>query len=101
MCGIAGAVARPGHTAPPAWLETVAHCLAHRGPDDFGFLQWSDGQGARVGRELDRGPCRVGLAHRRLAILDLTELAWQPMSSADGRHHLVYNGEIYTYVELR
>ena len=49
----------------------------------------------------DSDPALVGFAHRRLAVLDLTDSAWQPMSSGDGRHHIVFNGEIYNYVELR
>ena len=59
--------------------------LAHRGPDGEGFL-------------VD-GP--IGLGHRRLAIIDLTEAASQPMLSEDGRYAIVFNGEIYNYLEIR
>jgi asparagine synthase (glutamine-hydrolysing) len=61
--------------------------LAHRGPDDSGvFVDQSHG---------------IGLVHTRLAILDLSLLGHQPMSSADGRWQLVFNGEIYNFQELR
>lgn len=63
----------------------MAHALHHRGPDDGGFL-------------LDGA---VALAHRRLSIIDLTEGGHQPMLTADRRHAIVFNGEIYNFVELR
>lgn len=66
-------------------LEAMASALAHRGPD---------AQGAWTGSG-------VGLAHRRLSIIDLSEQANQPMPSADGRSYIVYNGEIYNYRQLR
>src|SRR5258707_3816545 len=61
--------------------------MANRGPD--GASQWISS---------DR---RVGLAHRRLAIIDLSETGAQPMATADGRLTITYNGEIYNYRELR
>ena len=61
----------------------MASRLAHRGPDGEGFLE--DGA--------------VGLAHRRLAIIDI-EGGGQPMSTADGRCTIIYNGEVYNYLEL-
>ena len=86
MCGIAGIV---DFRSPvdAAVLDTMNQRLAHRGPDDAGT--WIDG-----GR-------RVGLATRRLAIIDLSAAGHQPMASADGAQHITFNGEIYNYLELR
>jgi asparagine synthase (glutamine-hydrolysing) len=82
MCGIAGI------TGPGAELDVVrrmSHALQHRGPDGSGL--WSDPG--------------VALGHRRLKIIDLTEAGQQPMSTADARYTIVYNGEVYNYQELR
>ena len=81
MCGL---VAIVGRDATRARAEAMSAALRHRGPDDAGA--WT-GEG-------------VALAHRRLAILDLSAAGHQPMVSHDGRYHLVYNGEIYNYAEL-
>ncbi len=85
MCGIAGYLTAGGVEA--AVLRRMAGSLAHRGPDDEGL--WSDPEGG------------IGLAHRRLAILDLSPHGRQPMVSADGRWVIVFNGEIYNHAELR
>ncbi|MDD1652334.1 MAG: asparagine synthetase B, partial [Methanomicrobiales archaeon] len=85
MCGIAGQLAPDGREADPALLRAMADRIRHRGPD---------GEGLFV-----RGP--VGLAHRRLAIIDLSPAAAQPMATEDGDLRIVYNGEIYNYLELR
>jgi asparagine synthase (glutamine-hydrolysing) len=85
MCGIAGMV--NGNTAAPAdrpRLECMGRALAHRGPDDEGFYL--------------SGP--VGLAHRRLSIVDLKD-GHQPISNEDGSLWLVFNGEIYNHRALR
>jgi asparagine synthase (glutamine-hydrolysing) len=84
-----------------ALLEGLSRALAHRGPDDRGYLFWG-----REGPVASRDPVpvegfRLGFAHRRLSILDLSEAGWQPMSSPDGRLHVVYNGEVYNFLELR
>jgi asparagine synthase (glutamine-hydrolysing) len=76
--------------------------MRDRGPDDAGYLLYSRA-GVKLGREWsgDVADAEVALVHRRLSILDLTEAGWQPMSSADGRYHIVFNGEIYNFIELR
>ncbi len=88
MCGIAGFV-RPagGRDADDATatLGRMSATLRHRGPDDSGV--WTDGT--------------AGLAHQRLAIIDLSPAGHQPMASEDGRVHIVFNGEIYNFLELR
>lgn len=85
MCGIAGIFHVNGGSPDPSLLARMSERIRHRGPDGSGTY-------------LD-GP--VGLAHRRLAIIDLTEAAAQPMANEDGTLRLVYNGEIYNYIELR
>jgi len=86
MCGIAGVVYfDPTRTVDPALLRRMNEVLAHRGPDD-------------AGTHVD-GP--VGLAHRRLSIIDLSPSGHQPMASASGDHWITYNGEIYNFLELR
>src|SRR5712692_5568355 len=88
MCGILGLAALPSGARPnPELLNRQMGTLTHRGPDDAG-LWWSD----------DRS---VGLAHRRLAILDLSPTGHQPMQEESGRLHIVFNGEIYNHQELR
>jgi len=85
MCGIAGQYCFKAGTPDALLLKAMAGRMAHRGPD---------GEGARI-----CGP--AGLAHRRLAIIDLTADGLQPMANEDGTLWLVYNGEIYNYPELR
>jgi asparagine synthase (glutamine-hydrolysing) len=87
MCGIAGIWELDNTRIERGTIERFVGALAHRGPD-----------GQRVALEHDD---RVALGHRRLAILDLTEAATQPMTSASGRHVIAYNGEIYNFLELR
>ena len=85
MCGIAGfTTLRHQPDSPERALAAMTCALTHRGPDAEGA--YTD--------------AAVRLGHRRLSILDLVGGA-QPMSSADGRWHIVFNGEIYNYVELR
>ncbi len=101
MCGIAG-ILGPIQSDVAAVLESLSASLVHRGPDDLGFLQW-DGNGTPlVGRRpRDARGTLVALIVRRLSIIDLSETGRQPMSSPDGRYHIVFNGEIYNYVELQ
>ena len=85
MCGITGVLNLTGEPVAPATLKRMTDAVAHRGPDGEGHYA-ADG---------------VGLGHRRLAIIDLTDAARQPMASADGRYQIVYNGELYNFRELR
>src|SRR5262245_18527929 len=89
MCGFV-AVLVPDGALPASVLERMRDRLRHRGPDGFG--SW-------IGRAA-RGSL-VGLGHRRLSIIDLSDAASQPMFRADGRLAVVYNGEIYNFLELR
>lgn len=86
MCGIAGASFEPGVDGATV-VTSMLDMLKHRGPDDHGV--WSS------------SPAGVFLGQRRLAVLDLSEAGKQPMHSASGRFTLVYNGEIYNYLDLR
>lgn len=101
MCGIAGIIDRSGHGDCDC-VPQVLQRLEHRGPDDSGFLRFGGGR-VELGRQWT--PClarpEAVLLHRRLAILDLAESGWQPMGTADGRYYIVFNGEIYNYIELR
>ena len=89
MCGIAGWIASTG-ALREADLRRMIAVIRHRGPDDEGF--WA--------ADVSRGRERVALGHCRLAIIDLAG-GRQPMSSADGRQVLTFNGEIYNYRDLR
>jgi asparagine synthase (glutamine-hydrolysing) len=112
MCGIAGIVG--SRTEAPATLaRLMADCLRHRGPDDEGYLTFHDDSrieqwaGRDTARDLnlpllnEKSTARVVLAHRRLSILDLSSAGHQPMCDEARRYWLVFNGEIYNYVELR
>ena len=85
MCGIAGIFSRTTPFADCATIRSMMDVVAYRGPDGHGHL--IDG--------------RVALGHRRLAILDLSDAGHQPMHSPDGNASIVFNGEIYNYLELR
>lgn len=88
MCGIAGLISSTiERDAAEAVLRGFQRDLRHRGPDDAGAYLSEDG--------------RAGLVNTRLAIQDLSRAGHQPMHSADGRYHVVFNGEIYNVDELR
>lgn len=85
MCGITGILSLTSAPVDSRALRRMTEAVAHRGPDGEGFYT----------NEV------VGLGHRRLAIIDLTPSARQPMVSDGGRFVLVYNGEIYNFKDLR
>ncbi len=102
MCGLAGIVSSSG--IDPQLLPRMGDAIAHRGPDGQGYLTHRPGSGIEVGRSVNGGgrvSPTVGFAHRRLAIIDLSEASDQPALDESGRLALVFNGEIYNYVELR
>lgn len=89
MCGIAGIIAEASRQEPdlPASVMRMGDAIAHRGPDARGTWVAPSGN--------------VGVAHRRLSIIDLSEAGHQPMASHDDELVLVYNGEIYNFQDLR
>ena len=106
MCGIAAILWRQDSRHQDVMdtvgrLRRMEQALAHRGPDDHGYLQWSRDGELQIGRDLASRSSDLVLIHRRLSILDPSNASWQPMSSPDGRYHLVFNGEIYNYLEIR
>lgn len=88
MCGICGFVSKK--TITIEHLKNMNDTMYHRGPNDSGEEIFSI-----------RGDYSLGLAQRRLSILDLSALGHQPMHSKDGRVSVVYNGEIYNFLELK
>ncbi len=85
MCGIAGIVNLSGEPVDSRLIRSMLTELKHRGPDDEGIFIHNN----------------VGLGHVRLSILDLSKAGHQPMKSNDETHWIVFNGEIYNYLELK
>jgi asparagine synthase (glutamine-hydrolysing) len=83
MCGLAGYYSTQDRFSRQD-LEAMTEVLAHRGPDASGYFT----------------DAVVGLGHRRLRVIDLSERANQPMTSADGRYKIIYNGEVYNFQEI-
>lgn len=85
MCGIAGILNLSGESINLDILKKMTDAIAHRGPDGEGMFSFEN----------------IGLGHRRLAIIDLSNAAHQPMQSTDTRSIISYNGELYNFKELR
>lgn len=110
MCGIAGIIDPEGF--PASKLEEMATTIRHRGPDDEGYFTWDKTRGDQFFKgsdtinafgslpQLNEEKVQVGLAHRRLAILDLTEKGHQPMVDPSTENVIVFNGEIYNYKKI-
>ncbi len=122
MCGISGlCVQQPGLLHLPKTLREMSLRLRHRGPDDEGFALFSQDKICRAGSEHTQGSAwnarypyapidhidvlsdtfSLGLAHRRLSVIDLTEAGHQPMCNEDGSVWIVCNGEIYNQLALK
>jgi asparagine synthase (glutamine-hydrolysing) len=97
MCGIFGIFSESGSKFS---IENSLNKLKHRGPDDSGVMYWYPGTGYQQNLDLNNS-YRVALGHQRLSIIDLTEAGKQPMLSHDREKWIVYNGEVYNYIELR
>lgn len=93
MCGIAGYIVKKelySSAIHSTLLKNMADSISHRGPDDAGFFE----------AESDSGDYHIGLAHRRLSIIDLNT-GHQPIGNEDDSIQIVFNGEIYNYSTLR
>jgi len=112
MCGIAGIVDKEP-IEDVILIKKMTDRIKHRGPDDEGFLAFNTksgkitlltGKDSRT-RETEienfADSANVLLGHRRLSIIDLSEAGHQPMRTEDGKTYIIYNGEIYNYIEIR
>ena len=124
MCGISALISFGRFDVAP-YIRPMNDLIRHRGPDDEGYmllLLQKEGDRVILGGEdspdsvyqsglsyspnrsinmWSKLPCRLAMGHRRLSILDLSPAGHQPMITPDGRYVLIFNGEIYNYVELR
>ncbi len=115
MCGVVGVVHAVGRGVDWTHLRAASERIRHRGPDGEGYVGYDSRDTAVMamgGASTDptlglpavtsaRHGDNVALAHRRLAIIDLTNAGHQPMRSEDGRYWIAFNGEIYNFLELR
>lgn len=110
MCGIAGILLDEIDPTMPSRLTAMTQTMFHRGPDDGGGVVFGMGGKPAVERRFlakDDAPdwsfipAKLGIASRRLSIVDRSDAGRQPMASEDNRVWLVYNGEIYNHAELR
>ncbi|MFH0894548.1 MAG: asparagine synthetase B, partial [Bacteroidota bacterium] len=85
MCGICGIINFNGRVVEEKTLRSMMKVMKHRGPDDEGTFVKEN----------------IGLGFVRLSIIDLSEKGHQPMTDESGRYVIVFNGEIYNYIELR
>ncbi len=105
MCGIFGMVGHNARVAPDV-LESATRSLAHRGPDDSGTIILRDSGTDSIADSSGIAPLandstEIGLGNRRLAILDLSPLAHQPMQDPETGNWITYNGEIYNFRDIR
>jgi asparagine synthase (glutamine-hydrolysing) len=103
MCGISGIFSFDDRSLTDR-IRQMTDIIHYRGPDDFGYLGYNTNT-RYVKHYKDpvevSEPCNFFVGHRRLSIIDLSQNSRQPMSYMDDRYHLVFNGEIYNYLELK
>ncbi|RZB30145.1 MAG: asparagine synthase (glutamine-hydrolysing) [Desulfobacteraceae bacterium Eth-SRB1] len=105
MCGICGKLTTNGKRIEEELIQKMASVLSHRGPDDDGVYLSSKREAPQYdlpdlrGRQSSK--VEVGLGHRRLSIIDLSEAGRQPMSNEDKTVWMVFNGEIYNFQSLK
>lgn len=97
MCGISCIIDK-NQTIDETVLVRFTDCIGHRGPDSRGFAKFANSNGLP---ETSQDNFIVGLGHRRLSIIDLSDAGSQPMFSADSNFTIIFNGEIYNYIEIR
>jgi asparagine synthase (glutamine-hydrolysing) len=100
MCGVAAILKATDVNCPAVVLDQMRDEVSYRGPDDHGSVFLSRSRSGWSGVNPQEAGWQVGLAHRRLSILDLTAAGHQPMVYK-GKFWLVYNGEVYNFLELR
>ncbi len=120
MCGIAGIISYENNWSVKKWLCEASQIIRHRGNDDDGislfdkdgvycskvehttvcFSEWRYLQQITL-QEIPERAFYIGLLHRRLSIIDLSEMGHQPMCDESGQVWITYNGEVYNYLELR
>lgn len=101
MCGIAGIISFQKRSF--SILKEMTDLVNYRGPDDYGYMccdltasKYESGKNISPEYKFN-----IGLGHRRLSIIDLSERGCQPLKSPDGQYWIIYNGEVYNYIELR
>src|SRR5437764_1510310 len=85
MCGLSGILNVERKPVDPAIIRRMSACMAHRGPNADGFYIKDE----------------IALGHRRLSIIDLSSLANQPLFDVSGRYVLIFNGEIYNFLDVK
>jgi len=96
MCGIAGIATTNGRPVQRNVLESMTTAMAHRGPDHSGIIIIQNSKS-----KIQNPNGHVGLGHRRLSIIDLSENGHQPMTNEDETIWVTYNGEIYNFKDLK
>jgi asparagine synthase (glutamine-hydrolysing) len=102
VCGISGIISTKPDSRISNYVQSMNSLVEHRGPDDDGVAFFVRSGALAPREDIDRGaPLVAGLGHRRLSIIDLSPAGHQPMSDQSGRYWIVYNGEVYNYLEIR